>query len=148
MHLGCCDMRSGFESIVSNLKEDNQTRLAHIKFFEDATAAIELHNISLAGYCEFGLRLIFSVANPGSASAQDQFSFEIIPTAVSSTEFADDTEDLGIGSVQGVRLTNYSRRKRRGRKLFLAYFHNPDTGPYSRFGSGNSSGQLSTTAWR
>ncbi len=42
----------------------------------------------------------------GSASEQDQFSFEIIPTAVSSTEFADDAESLGIDSVQGVRLTN------------------------------------------
>ena len=98
-------MRSGFKSIVSNLKEDNQTRLVHIKFFEDATAALELCDISLAGFYEFGLRLIFSVANPGSANAQDQFSFEIIPTAVSSTEFADDTDDLGIGPVQGVRLT-------------------------------------------
>lgn len=42
----------------------------------------------------------------GSASEQDRFSFEIIPAAVSSTEFADDAESLGIDSVQGVRLTN------------------------------------------
>ena len=44
--------------------------------------------------------------NPGSASAQDEFSFEIIPAAVSSTEFATDAEGLGINSVLGVRLTN------------------------------------------
>ncbi len=41
----------------------------------------------------------------GSASRQDEFDFQIIPSAVSSSDFASAEEGLGINSVQGVRLT-------------------------------------------